>query len=140
MNISAIIGAAGALFVAFLLHTVDVDRLESNQRSELANQEKLLAGRCHDDKAITKESNDDVSSAFIAINNRLRSDLMQSTTPVILPATYPTNIPASGGKPSRPVRINIKRLREYGATCEEYRQERLIHDKFIDKTWKANGQ
>jgi hypothetical protein len=133
-------GAAAGFVVSFFLHSLDVAYIEHKHKQEMIEQAKELDARCTRIQLISKDANHDYLTGLFSINNRLGSDLMQPTTCIVLPPSNSSDAPAGGGERAGSHGLNSRWLRKYAATCETYRQERLILEKFIAQTWKENGQ
>lgn len=125
------IGAAAAFGLSFLLHTVDVDRIEATQRSALAAQESQLNAACEARQKITKEANDALQAALnttatkLAVAKRVHLSHCVVTTDGKLAGSA-----ANGGQHAGQNGISSDWLRDYAAECENYREEVIVLDNF----------
>lgn len=117
----ALAGAIPAAIISWLLHTVDIDRIEKKAQTQ---QEDLRAAdkkQCDTDKSITKEANDALQKDHDNIAARYAQLMQQPQTCV--PISNPSQLSRSGksghagqnGVPSGA-------LRQYAAECEQYRR------------------
>lgn len=126
------IGAGAAFALSFLLHTVDVYRLEDKQRDAIAAQIAADTASCDKDKNLTKETDDGLQNQFTVIANK-----RDAGNGVQLPSCTPTlsgvsaNTPTGGSEHARQNGLRTRWLRSYAAECETYRQERIALENFI---------
>lgn len=126
------LGAAAAFALSWLLHTVDVDRIEAAQRAALEAQSKSLNDACEKDKALTKDANDGLQKQYSIINTRrdvIDGVLLPNCTAYV-PA-YSSKPVAAGQQHAGQHGLSTKWLKHYAAQCETYRQERVALEAFI---------
>lgn len=97
----------------------------------LTSQKTADAQACTDAQAITKETNDALQKDRDAIAQRLSALELQPSTCV--PVTDKAEPPASGGKHAGSNGVTSRALREFAATCEEYRVGLKWCEEFLDK-------
>lgn len=134
------LGATVAFILSYLLHSLDVTLLNAAHQRDLTEQARALDDRCSRTQLITKDANHELSESLLSIDRRLVDDRMQSPACIVLPPASPAHAPSDRGEPPRANGLDSRWLRRYAATCESYRQERMILERFIANTWKANGQ
>jgi hypothetical protein len=137
-------GFAGALALAWVMHTAHVSVLERRHEAAMAEQSKTFAEQCAQEKKITQEVSRDYQTKI----SQLRTDLaavskrLRQTMPNMQP-TDPT-----GGRdaaPSRPKYVakngaDIDALVGFAAEAEGYRLQLTACQQFIAQTWAARGQ
>lgn len=125
-------GAVVAFALSWLLHTVDVDRIESNHRNEMAQQERLLVNRCNDEKKTTKEANDALQSQLSIIGKRLAASKLQPTKCMPISSSVAEHT-AGGGEHAGSNGLSTDWLYSFAAECETYRSEVIVLDDFGKK-------
>jgi hypothetical protein len=130
------LGAASAFALSFLLHTVDVDRLEEKQAIALATQKTAMEKSCAEDKAITQGANDALQKNINIISSKLAASKRVHPANCLLAAPIKTDTSSGGGQHAGQNGISSDWLRDYAAECETYRQQRIVLEKFIDNTWE----
>ncbi len=137
-------GALVAALLSFLLHMVDVDRIEKNQRDALATQKTELLTACSTAQVITKGANDDLQNGRDAIDSKLAGlNGLHKADTCIVPTTSDANPSASGGRPTghNGTAVSTKQLRTFAAhECARYRQERIVLEGVLKKEREALGQ
>ncbi len=135
-------GAIGAFALSFLLHIVDVHRIEANWQAKLDQQKIELENQCKADQTITKEANDDLQKKYDSIAGKLAASKRMHPARCIIPAPSKT-IASSGGNGhagQNGTGLSTDWLRDYAAECETYRSQRISLEKFIDDVWAARNQ
>lgn len=133
-------GAVAAFALSFLLHTVDVNRIEVSWQKKLDEQKIELEKKCKDAQEITKRGNDDLQNQYNVIAIKLANARRLQPARCVVPVTSKIVSPASGGEHAGQNGVTADALYEYAADCETYREQRLTLEQFIDDTWKALGQ
>lgn len=134
------LGAIGAFALSFLLHSVDIDRLEDVHRKELTNQIASDNQACDKDKAILKGTQDELQKSYNAIAAR-NAELkrMHPSTCVVLPSSGETNPTTGRGEHAGQNGTAADAFRDYAAECETYRTQRSALERFIDHVWEQGG-
>ena len=132
--LAAIVTAA----TAWMLHSVDVQRIESKNRAALATQQAALEEECASDKRITEESSREYESKINALSVRLNNSKRMRENYCIVPIASPTNgglgvAPAGGHVRSHGV--PVEEFYDYAGTCERLRIQVISLQDFIDKTY-----
>lgn len=128
-----VITAVATFALAFLLHTVDVNRIEAKQIVALAAQSKTDKADCDKDKQTTMELDRGLQGNLIATSTDFNNLLLRSyATPLCVPiadaaASYVNAAPkrklANGNGES--VGLTRTFLLTYAAKVERYRQQLL---------------
>lgn len=136
-------GVFALLLVGFLVHHYD-DAIYTKEKNEaVAAQAKSDSEKCNQEKAITKETNDELSKNIDAITKRrnaLNGVYGANCVPIISP-TGKTDPASAGNQYAGQNGKGVKStwLRDFAAECEQYRQETITLESFIDKAWLAAG-
>lgn len=136
-------GAIAAFALSWLLHTVDVDRIEAEQQAALTAQEEKLHAECANDKAITKGVDDDLQAKNTALTRRIGELKRVQPSTCIVPAPNPSvsGNAAPGGTVSAGAHgITTNALYDFAFDAERYRLQLIACQDFISKTWTAKGQ
>lgn len=133
-------GAIAAFALSFLLHTVDVNRIEKMWQGKLDDQKIALEKQCKADQAITKGINDDLQKNYDSIARKLATVKRVQPARCIIPTTSEAFVAPGGSGHAGQNGISTDWLRDYAAECETYRSQRIGLEKFIDDTWEAKGQ
>jgi hypothetical protein len=118
--------------VAFMFHTIDINRLEANQRAAIEDQKMADAKQCAAEKQITKEANNALQKDRDDITARLTALKLQH------PATCVsvTRSPDVQHRQRRPVGrngVSSDWLYTYAAEqCSNYWRQLKVCDKFLD--------
>lgn len=134
-------GAATAFAVAYMLHSLDINRLENRQRAELAAAVQKANEQCQKDKQLTTEVSHGYQIKITALNSQLAAYKLRPSK-CIVPVAVPTArhdaatacpvIPGAHGVPS-------DSLYDYAGDAEKTRLQLLSCQGFITATWAANG-
>lgn len=119
-----------AFFLSYLLHTVDIDRIEAKQRIELAEQQAALNKQCDDQKKLTNETNDALQKDRDTIAAKLAASKRLQPTRCVVPTTGVANNTSGGGKHAGSYGVTSDALYEYSAECETYRSEVILLNNF----------
>ncbi len=137
------VGAIGAFGLSYLLHTVDVDRIEKKQRDVLAAQAIELTTKCDSDKKITLEASNDLQSKISALNSELISVKRLHPSSCIVPvrpadATRCNDGAAARKKPpTADAGVTSDALYDYAGEAEKYRLQLISCQGFVRKVWEA---
>lgn len=130
--------------LAWLLHMVDVNRIEARQRDALQEQATALQEQCNADKKLTEGVENDYQKQVNALNGtidalRLRKPARCVPVRVAVPAKRPD---ATTPEPKLPIGdgIGSEYLIDYAARAEECRLKLMGLQGFVNQVWKANGQ
>lgn len=136
-------GAVGAFVLAWMLHSLDVNRIESNQRDALAAQETKLAAACEASKAITTEVSNAYQDQIADLNAKLLSvKRLRPSRCIALSAPVPAggrDATPTGAEPARTDGINSDALYDFAGEAEKYRLQLIACQKFIVKVWDTRG-
>lgn len=132
--LAAIVTAA----IAWMLHSLDVQRIESKNRAALATQQAALEEECALNKRITEESSREYESKINALNIRLNNSRRMRENYCIVPIAGPTNgglgVASSRGHVGSHG-VPIEEFYDYAGTCERLRIQVISLQDFIDKTY-----
>jgi hypothetical protein len=141
-----IIGVIVTFLICFGLHTWDVDRIIAKDALALKAQAAFDIMQYHDQKQITSNS-DKTYENLLADRDALARQL-RDKTPSIVYVTKPASgshaaaqhakLPGADGCGAQPVAA--AKLYDIGNDCETERDKVITLQKFINDTWKANGQ
>ena len=131
--------AAATLAMIVLVWKVDQWRNKASQLDEVKSALSSAIAKCEADKRITKEANDALQKSSDDISMRFASARVQFNS-ACMPVTN-TSFTSSGR--IKHAGGNDKGLRSewllgYSATCETYRSQRMILEKFIADERSSN--
>lgn len=66
-NWKTVLGGIGIVSIAWMLHSLDVNRIEANHREELSAQAKAQFEQCRAEKAITEEVSNDYQKKLASL-------------------------------------------------------------------------
>lgn len=135
------LGVAMASALAFLLHTVDVDRLERDHASALLLQQSKDEKSCEIDKAITQEANNEMqkNAANTAVE-RGNAERLHPSTCIVVPTAQQANAGAAAAGRAKAHGTTTGAFRDYAADYKTCQNELNTVWGFVDKTWAKNGQ
>lgn len=135
------LSAAAAFALSFLLHTVDVNRLEKKHEKAIAAQIAADTEACNNDKAIAKGANDDLLKSCTDRLTKLNAVRLQPARCVNVSPSKQTQPASRGDSSGRADGLSSEWLQVFSIEhCRRYYDERIVLEKFINETWKANGQ
>ena len=126
------------------LHTLDVYRLEDKQRTELAEQAKVLNNSCNADKAITEGVSNDYQKKLADLGRQL--DAVKRVQPTrCIPVSAPrpacgSNAKTGANQPVDQNGVTSDALYSLAGEAERYRLQLIACQDFIAETWAKNGQ
>ena len=132
--------------LAFLLHSLDVYRIEAQHRVELEAQAKSLDAQCLKEKAVTEGVSNDYLEKLHALNSRYDSLRVQHGRCVSVAASKPAvrdNATAAAELPrqdGKSVGLTSDALFSFARDAEHVRLQLLGCQSFITKTWELEGQ
>jgi hypothetical protein len=139
-NWKVILAVVATAALAYLLHTVAVDRLEAQQRAALTDQATKLQGQCDADKAITKGVSDDYQKKLDVLNDQLAALRVREparciavSTPVAAAGRHGA---AGTGKPAGQNGVTAQTLYDFAGEAERYRLQLISCQSFITETWQ----
>lgn len=121
---------ATALF-AFLLHTVDVNRIEANHRETLAKQEDTLTRQCTTNIQKIERANDELQKAKADNAARAAEYKRLHPTKHILPRSDVAKLRPSGrghAIENGAVAGSTDDFRDFAKECNDYRSDRISID------------
>ncbi len=140
-----VLGAVPALVLSWLLHTVDVGRIEARQAKALTEQATQLQEQCTADKHKTQELVDALQATNASINGRISALKLRKPSPCIKlqPAPATSKHDGTTGKP-KPLgedgSIAIDPLLDIAGDGDKWGAQLDICQRFIRDVWKANNQ
>lgn len=139
-----ILAAVLTAALSYGAHSLDVYRIEDNQRAALEQKATDDKKQCDDDKRITKEASDgfqkrltDLSGQLDALKRVQPSRCIAVSTPV---TACGRNAEASTGKHAGANGITSDALYDFAGQAEKYRLQLIACQSFINETWAAKGQ
>ena len=142
-NWKTILGIVATAALAYLLHTMDVNRLEAKERADIAAQQTADAQSCNADKKITEEVSHDYEAKIRALNSQLDAIRLRPNVCVTV-APRPAagrNATASVSKPARQnAGVDSDALFSIAAEGEHYRLQLIACQAFVTDTWKEKNQ
>lgn len=126
--------------VAWMLHSLDVGRIENKNRTALAAQQTALEEKFASDKKLTEESSRDYQIQVDALNLKLVDVKRMRPNHCITPITGEadsSNGSSSIGKHGGQDGVSTDALYEYAGTCERLRIQVISLQDFIDGVWEA---
>lgn len=138
-------GAIPALALSWLLHTVDVSRLEMKQRHALEDQATALAERCLVEKHETQELVDALQKTNVSINGKLSALKLRKPTACVKvqPASSAPKHDGTTDKPKLAGQdggVAVDSLLDIAGDGDKWGAQLDICQRFIRDTWRANSQ
>lgn len=137
-----IAGAAGAFALAWMLHSLDINRIETKQRAALAAQEAILIAVCETNKAITTGISNDYQSKISDLNNKLaaakRLHPSKCITVSVASPAGGRNAAAGGTQPAGAYGVASDALYDFAGEAEKYRLQLIGCQNFVEKVWAAH--
>lgn len=137
------IAASVATFcICFLLHTVDVDRIEHKQAKALTDQATQLTLACIADKQITEGVSNEYEKKITNLNKQLAAKRMQSPHCIVPVTITPIRLDAKAGTDQHGGQNGVTdiALFDFSGEAERYRLQVIGLQDFLCKTWKAKTQ
>lgn len=125
--------AIAAFGFSYMLHTLDVHRIEAKQVAEIQNVKQAMTAKCDQAKAITNGVSHDYQSKLAALDARLssaRSVYNGSCLSVQTAAAAGHDAAAAAGKPIRR-NVDGTRFIEIAGRAEKYRLQLISCQRFI---------
>lgn len=141
-NWKTLVGMFGTAALAYLLHTVDVDRIEAQQRAAITAQQDADKTKCDNAKKITEGVSHDYQvklsslSAQLASIKRLRPARCIAV-PITSPATGRDAAP-SGAELPRQDGITSDALYDFANAAERVRLQLVGCQSFVTQTQQEN--
>lgn len=121
------IAAAFAAFaLSFLIHTVDVNRIEANQREALAIQKDTLIRQCTTNLQKLERANDELQKSLASNAARDAKSKRLHPTQSVLPRSSVAKLPAGGAGyagQNGAVAGTSDDFRDFAHECNDYRTE-----------------
>ena len=141
-SILAMIATAG---LCYLLHALDVNRLEAKERSDLSAQQMTLENKCKADKAITEGVANDYQKKADALTLQFNALVGVQHSRCVAVATAK---PAAGNHGKAPgaklsgqnAGVTSDALFAFARDAEQVRLQLLSCQSFITQTWAEQGQ
>ena len=139
-NWKVILAVVATVALAYLLHTVDVDRIEAKQRAALVDQATKLQGQCDADKAITMGVSNDYQKKLDVLNDQLAALRVREPNRCI---TVSTSVATAGrhgaagaGQHAGQNGVTAQTLYDFAGEAERYRLQLISCQQFITETWQ----
>jgi len=135
-------GAVAAFALSFLLHTVDVNRIESNHRAEMAKQKTDLETAFAADKKLTEENSRAYQKQVSNLTRKLADAKRLLPSRCVVPVTGQAsggNRGATGGINARLDGVSSDALIDYAGECERYRLQVISLQDFINQVWEGKA-
>lgn len=129
--------------LAWLLHSVDVHRLEAKHQRNLVSNAAAIQAECTADKRLTAEVSNDYQTRIAALNNELAAVKRLRPSKCVVPTPIPApgrNEATSRTKPAEEDGVTSDALYDFAGEAEQYRLQLIACQAFITKTWEARGQ
>lgn len=129
--------------LAWVLHSLDVSRIENNNRSALAAQQLALEEKCASDKKLTEESSRDYKIEVDALARKLADVKRVRPNHCIMPIAGKASGgdgSATAGKYAGQNGVATDALYDYAGTCERLRIQVSSLQDFIDNVWAGQGR
>ena len=143
-NWKTILGVIATASIAWMLHSLDVNRIEAAQREALAEQVKVDTNVCNADKAITEGVSNDYQKKVTDLGNQLAAlKLREPSRCISVSPAKPScrgNASPKSSEPSGTDGVTSYALYDYASDAEKYRIQLISCQDFISKTWASNGQ
>jgi hypothetical protein len=136
-------GAVAAFALSWLLHTVDVNRIDKNWQEKLDTQKAETEAACLKDKKLTEENSREYQSKLSDLAGKLAAVKRVQPARCVVPVAGK----AGGGDATAPANVNAgldgvgtDSLFSFAGECEQYRIQVITLQDFINKVWTSKGQ
>lgn len=142
-NWKTIVAIMATAALCYLLHALDVDRLEKKEAADINNQQVTDTKSCNADKAITEKVSHDYEDKISSLNKQLVD--LTSVRPnvcVTIPSrTAPRSNAASRTAIARgpDARVDSDALYIIAGQGEKYRLQLISCQQFITDTWQEQA-
>lgn len=133
-NWKSILAVVATAALCYLLHTVDVNRIEADQRAAIAAQQKADGKQCDAEKQVTKDANDALTTARDDLARKLATLKLQHPAACV-PVSRPSEVLNRGDRPAGRDEHGLSTdwLYDYSASqCSTYWRQLKVCDKFLD--------
>lgn len=141
--LSATVSTIATAGLAYLLHTVDVDRLEAEQRQAIIDQKTADTKSCNDDKAITEGVSHAYQDKLSALTDQLNTLQRVRPNVCIHIAAKPAAGHNAASGTTKPAdthgTVDSASLYDFAGESEKYRLQLLGCQQFINETWKEKA-
>lgn len=134
-NWAVILSSMATAALSYMLHSLDVNRIESNHRQELSKQATALNNECAKDKAITEGVSNEYQKHLGDLNKRYNALRVQHSRCVAVStsgAPYGHNATPTGGL-SKQNGVTSESLLEFARDCEQVRGQLIGCQSFLKK-------
>jgi len=128
------LGALAAFALSFLIHTIDVSRIEKDWEARLEAQKIAQIAACEADKQITKEVDHDQNRKINALNKRLADARRLYADQCVPIATHPSGLDhgsPAGAQPAGKDGVPAEALLDLAAEGERYRLTLISCQDFV---------
>lgn len=135
-------GAVAAFALSFLLHTLDVHRIDAAWQIKLAAQKANIETKCADDKRLTEENSLEYENQINDLASKLAAAKRLRPSRCIVPATGQAAVGNRAAAPNKYAGldgINSDTLIDFAGECEHYRIQIKSLQGFIDNVWSMQG-
>lgn len=133
------ISALAAFAISWMLHTIDVNRIEKKHEKAINDQIAADTLACDNAKAIAKGANDDLLKSCDSRIKRCNAIRMQPAKCVNLQPSEQAELTTDRSRSMGSNGISANWLLGYSSeSCKRYYDERILLEKWIDDTIKAN--
>lgn len=135
------IGSIAAFALSWLLHTVDVNRIDNNWQDKLDAQKVEILKSCADDKKLTEDVSHDYQNKLAALNKQLSTIKLHQPSRCVMPIAGKASSGTGGDSKGKYVGqdgVDSDALYDYATTCEHYRLQVISMQDFISKVWQKN--
>ena len=133
-NWKSILAVVATAALCYLLHTVDLDRIEADQRAAIAAQKTADVAQCDAEKKVTKEATDALQTNRDQLAASLAAlKLQHPATCVVI--SRPSDVRNRSGRPARSNEhgLNSDWLLDFAANqCSNYWRQLKVCDKFLN--------
>ena len=140
-NWKIILAVVATAFVAYLLHALDVYRIEKNQEATIQEQIQHDNQQCTAEKAITEKVSNDYQKKLTDLSQQLNAVKLRQPTHCVVPAAKPTLSSHGSAVPTVDVSqdgVTSDALYDFAGEAEKYRLQLTECQAFITDTWANN--
>jgi hypothetical protein len=143
-NWKVILAVVCTAVLGYLLHAVDVARLEAKQRAAITDQVATDTKSCNEAKKITEDVSNDYRQKSETLATQLADAVSLRKSQCVIVSTTGSSCRNNGtaqtGKPTSQDGVTATALLNLAAEGEGYRLQLSACQDFITKTWNLNNQ
>lgn len=135
-------GALAAFAISWMLHMIDVTRIENNWRDKMEAAIADVAKACADSKKLTEENDREYTKQIDDLGRKLAAAKRMQPTRCIVPVAGQAGVGdgrAAGDKLHRQNGVTSDALFDFAGECERLRVQVISLQSFINGVWDGKA-